>query len=268
LLVAVWTGTPVSMENETRPGDLIAEQTLTHGQADSTGERKGFADGMRDCLPVVLGYVAIGLAFGVVARSTGLSVAEVALTSIILYAGSAQFVLAGLVAVAAPLPAVVITIFLVNLRHMLYSAALAPHVRLPLLQNALVGLELTDETFAVASSHLARGVTASGPWLFGINLTAQVTWVTATTVGALLGEAIPDTKVLGLDFALASMFAALLFLQIASRPKLVVAVVVALTGAAIAVAGTLVVPPSWAVIAAALVATTMGVLIEGKREAR
>lgn len=230
-------------------------------QPHPTGQ---FLAGMRDSLPVVLGYLAIGMAFGVVGRTAGLSILEVFLLSVILYAGSAQFIFASMVASAAAPLAVVLTIFLVNIRHSLYSAALSPYLReQPLWKNALIGAELTDETFALATSHLVKGRTADPAWLFGINLTSQVSWVAATTLGALLGQAVSNLSALGLDFALAAMFAALLVLQMANHPRLRNAVIVALVAAFLAAAGTLFFSASWAILLAAVAAATTGVLLEG-----
>ncbi len=226
-------------------------------------EREQLSDGARACLPIILGYLAIGLAFGVVARTAGLSPLEVGMMSLLLYAGSAQFVAAGLIGAGASVSAIVITVFLVNIRHFLYGAALSPRVRhFPLWKSALIGAELTDETFSVAMNHLADGRVASAPWLFGLNVTAQATWLTATTTGALVGRAIPDTRALGLDFALAAMFAALLVLQISSHPRLRHAIVVAGVSAMIAVGGAQIVPASWAIIAAAVTSATAGVTLE------
>lgn len=227
--------------------------------------KEHFGNGMRASLPIVLGYAAIGLVVGVVARTAGLTVFEVALMSLILYAGSAQLIVASLIGVSASAPAIIFTIFLVNLRHLLYSASLAPYVRkVPLWQNVLIGLELTDETFAVAANHLAGNRSAHAAWLFGLNLTAHATWIVSTAVGAIAGHAIPNTHALGLDFALTAMFAALLVLQITSRPQMRVAITVGLISAAVAVGGTLFVSSSWAIIAAAVIAASVGVLIERK----
>lgn len=213
---------------------------------------------------MVLGYLAIGLAFGVLARTAGLSILEVLLLSTLLYAGSAQFIFASLVAGASAPLAVVITIFLVNVRHSLYSAALSPYLRQqPLWKNMLIGAQLTDETFALATSHLVKGRTADPAWLFGINLTAQLAWIAATTFGALLGQAITNINALGLDFALAAMFAALLVLQMANHPRLRIAVLVVLTAGIIAMGGTLLFSSSWAILIAAIAAATAGALLEG-----
>ena len=79
--------------------------------ADSTPPGRGYADGIRDAVPVIMGYLAIGLAFGVVAKTAGITVIEVAVMSMILYAGSAQFVMVGLIAAGVPASAVIVTIF-------------------------------------------------------------------------------------------------------------------------------------------------------------
>ncbi len=248
------------------------EQNCTISDHDATGLEAGdvepaggYFDGVKDASPVILGFIAIGLAFGVVAKTAGITVSEVALMSLILYAGSAQFVTVGLIAAGMPASAIVVTIFLVNVRHLLYSAAISPHVRhLSVWKNALIGAELTDESFAVASSRLARGLPASAGWFFGVNNASHATWVVCTTLGAILGSSIADTRVLGFDFALAAMFAALLILQIANRPKVWTAVVTASVGGLVAVCGSLIFPASWAIVAATLVAATTGAVLEGR----
>jgi 4-azaleucine resistance transporter AzlC len=222
-----------------------------------------FLAGSRACLPVVFGYFTIGLTFGVIARASGLSPAEVTVMSLILYAGSSQFVVAGLLGAGAMTSAIVVTVFLVNVRHFLYGAALAPRLRhLPIWQSGLIGAELTDETFAVAATHLPAGRPAQASWLLGLNATAQVTWVVATTLGALVGSAVPDPRALGLDFALAAMFAALLVLQTARRPRLRRALVVVVTGGLVSLGGALVVPSSWAIVLGSVLAATVGALLE------
>jgi 4-azaleucine resistance transporter AzlC len=205
------------------------------------------------------------MAFGVVARTAGLSVAEATLMSVVLYAGSAQFITVGMIAAGASFLATVITVGLVNIRHMFYSAALAPHMQqAPVWKNALIGAELTDETFALVASRLGTGSVVGHTWMFGVNVTAQLTWVTATFVGALLGQRIPDVSALGLDFALTAMYAALLVSQIAHRPRLGVAIGVAAAAALVAVAGGVLISTSWAIVLAAVVASTLGMVLEEK----
>lgn len=245
------------MSEGTPPSDSIAGQVLS---AAPSGR---FLAGVRDCLPVVLGYLAIGLAFGIVARTAGLSVLEATLMSVVLYAGSAQFITVGLIAAGAPALATIVTVALVNIRHLFYSAALAPHLRrAPTWKNLLVGVELTDETFSLIASRLGGNDVVEHAWVYGINFTAQMSWVTATCVGALLGEAVPNVSALGLDFALTAMFAALLVLQIAHRPRLRIAIIVAVAAALVAVLGSPFLSTSWAVVAAVGVASTLGMALE------
>ena len=92
-------------------------------------KRESFAAGMRAAVPVVLGYLGIGIAAGVVERAAGLSYAEVLLISAVLYAGSAQFVVTSMLSLASSASAIVLTVFFLNLRHLLLSAALAPALR-------------------------------------------------------------------------------------------------------------------------------------------
>jgi 4-azaleucine resistance transporter AzlC len=231
--------------------------------APASAARASFADGARAGMPVVLGYLSIGFAAGVVERAAGLSIAEVALLSLVLYAGSAQFVVAGMVAAASPALTVIVTVFFVNLRHLLLSAALAPALRgLPAWRNALVGAQLTDETFVIAWSRLAGGGVLTAPWMWGLNLSAYLAWASANVAGAGLGAALGDSRRLGFDFALTAMFAALLVLQLQANPARARALVVALVAAVLAVTLSQVLPGTWFVIVATLAAATAGLMLE------
>lgn len=224
-----------------------------------------FAAGARAGLPVVLGYLGIGVAAGVVERAAGLSFAEVLLLSMVLYAGSAQFVLTSMVSLASPLSAIVLTVFFVNVRHLLLAAALAPYLRtLPAWKNGLLGLQLTDETFVVAAARFAQRPPSGAAWMAGLNVAAYSTWAVANLAGAVFsaqfaGSAV-STKVLG--FALPCMFAGLLVLQLKARPRMRVGVFVAVMSAGLAIAVQSVWPGPGAVILATLFGATLGLLIE------
>lgn len=89
-----------------------------------TNEAKhAFLKGVKDCLPTVLGYLSIGFAAGAVEKTAGLSLMEIALMSLLLYAGSAQFIAAGMWVAGASVMSIILTIFIVNLRYFLLSAA-------------------------------------------------------------------------------------------------------------------------------------------------
>ncbi|MDO7907387.1 AzlC family ABC transporter permease [Paenibacillus sp. JX-17] len=226
-------------------------------------EHSPFRQGIRDCLPTILGYWSIGLAAGVVSRTAGLSPAEIGLMSLILYAGSAQFIVAGLVAASAPPAAIIATVFLVNARHLLMSAALAPYFKhLSGWKNAALGVLLTDETFGVASSRLAGRTLASGRWMFGLNLAAYLNWFIANLTGALLGNWITQPERFGLDFALVAMFLGLLVLQLAERSAYLRDLPVAAAAVLAVTASVLVMPQSVGIFAAIVAAACVGVWLE------
>ena len=213
----------------------------------------GFSSGVRAAAPVVLGYLGIGLAAGVVERAAGLSYAEILLLSMVLYAGSAQFVVTSMLALGSPASAIVPTVFFLNLRHLLLSAALAPALReAPAWKNALLGLQLTDETFVVASGKARISVA----WMAGLNLAAWTTWAVANLAGAALSHLARDTRVLA--FALPSMFAGLLVLQVSIHKNFRIPAAVALFSAAAGVAIQWLAPGPWAVVGATLAGASFG----------
>lgn len=179
-----------------------------------------FLAGVKDCLPTLFGYISIGLAFGIVGIASGLSVLEIALLSILVYAGAAQFIFCALILSGSPASAIIITIFVVNLRHLLMSFAVAPYFKEhSLLRNIGFGTLLTDETFGVAMTKAMQHKKLFGNWMDGLNITAYSFWCLACITGGLLGQWITAPEKWGLDFALTAMFIALLVLQLTSLPK-------------------------------------------------
>lgn len=206
---------------------------------------------------MVLGYLGIGLAAGVVERAAGLSYAEVLLISTVLYAGSAQFVVTSLLSLASPAAAIVLTVFFLNLRHLLLSAALAPALRhVPAWKNALIGLQLTDETFVVAAN---RGPLQPA-WMAGLNLAAWSTWAMANLAGAALSGSVGDTRILA--FALPCMFAGLLVLQMKSHAALRIPLVVAVFAGAFALVAQVKFPGPAVIILATVAGATLGLLLQ------
>ena len=243
--------------------DIIEPDRLKKVNTDIYSSKKHFTTGVKDSIPIILGYIPIGLAFGVLARTSGITVAEVILMSTLLYAGSAQFITVSLVIAGANIPAIIFTVFLVNMRHVLYSASIAPHVRkLSLWKNILIGAELTDETFAVASNQLTKGRNANASWLYGINISAQSSWVFSSTLGAVFGSIIPNAKTLGIDYSLPAMFAALLILQITNNPQVRIAIIVGIVSVVFIIVGASFITSTWSLIVASIVAASVGLIIE------
>ena len=219
--------------------------------------------GVKDCLPTVLGYLSIGFAAGVVEKTAGMSLAEIALLSIFLYAGSAQFIVAGMLASGSPAFAIIFTVFFVNLRHLLMSAAMSPYFRhLPAWKNILIGSQLTDEPFGVAVTKLTGRKQGSYRWMLGLNVTAYLNWLAANLAGGIFGHWIDSPEKYGLDFALPAMFIGLFMLQWLERSKFRVDLAVAGCAGAAAIAGTMFLSKSAGVLIAIIIAASVGMWME------
>jgi len=214
--------------------------------------------GIIQALPIVLGYVPIGIAFGILAQKAGISTLNTLFMSLIVYAGSSQLIAVGLFGAGVPPVSIILTTFVVNLRHMLMSAAVAPYLKgWRKIELAGFAYELTDETFAV---HSGRFV-AYGPnkaEAFTTNLIVQAAWVLGTWLGIVLGGFIRDTNPLALDYALPAMFIALLVMQIKDRVQVAVALLTGTLAVGLLLAGV----SQWNVMLATLVGATLGVGIE------
>lgn len=226
---------------------------------ETESPRHGVLAGISQALPIVLGYVPIGLAYGVLARKAGLSALNTLLMSILVYAGSAQLIAVGLFAEGVSPVSIVLTTFVVNLRHLLFSAAVAPFLkRWGKIELATFAYELTDETFAVHSAQFASEGVPGRAEVLATNVTAQVSWVFGTALGILVGQVIADVRPLGLDYALPAMFIALLVLQIQERVQIAVALLAGAVSVGLLLAGL----DQWNVIVATVIVATVGVVLE------
>lgn len=221
--------------------------------------RQEFWAGVRAELPILLGVIPFGLIFGAVAVSGGLPAPLAQAMSSVIFAGSAQFIAAELMAVGTPAFVLLMTTFIVNLRHLLYSASLAPHVnKLPLRWKMLLAYLLTDEAYAVTIIHYNEGLTpaATRHWFFlGSGLALWTTWQATTAIGIFLGTSIPAGW--SLDFALALTFIGLVVPTLRDRPH----VAAALTAGVVAVLAAAW-PYKLGLIAAALAGILVGTGLE------
>jgi len=181
-----------------------------------------FLSGCRDEAPILLGVIPFGMIYGLVAVGAGLPAFAAQAMSSVVFAGSAQFIAAQLIHEGAPAVAVVATVFLVNLRHALYSASVAPHVKhLGATWKGILAYLLTDEAYAVAISRYHRDgqrgeVSPHRHWYFlGAGLALWATWQWSTALGVFFGARVPLTW--SLDFALPLTFIALVFPSLKDR---------------------------------------------------
>lgn len=193
-----------------------------------SNESSEFWSGARDTIPVVVGAIPFGIIFGALAINAGLSVAATLGMSLFVFAGSSQFVAAGLVAQGAGILVIVLTTFVVNLRHALYSAALGPYLsKLPQRWLVPLGFWLTDETFAVVVQRYARG--DDSPYKHWYHLGSSVAmysnWLLCTAIGMVAGTQLQGMANWGLEFAMVVTFIGIVVPLLRNVPMILCAVV-------------------------------------------
>jgi 4-azaleucine resistance transporter AzlC len=219
--------------------------------------RASFARGVKLGLPIFLGYVPVGMAFGVVARSLGFTPLQAIVCSATALAGAGQLIALQLVGAGASVIAIIFTTAVVNLRYVLFGAAMSPHVsEVPLGHQAYLAFTLTDETFAVNIDDHRR--TLANAWsMSGVGAVAWTGWVLGTAIGALAAAAVGDPTRFGVQFAMPAMFTALLVAQSEDRRH----VLTAFGAAAVAVALMALLPDPWYLIAAPMIAATIATVV-------
>ena len=224
-------------------------------------QSKNFWAGARAEIPLLIGVFPFGMIYGALALNAGLSASAAQSMSSIVFAGSAQFITTQLVHESAPGLVMVLTIAVVNLRHMLYSASLAPYLAsVSTRWKVLLGYLLTDEAYAPTAIHYEKeGITPWGHWfLLGAGLALWTNWQISTALGIFLGTAIPESW--SLDFALPLTFIAMVVPVLKNRPAIAAAIsagVVALVAYSL--------PYKLGLILAALVGITVGTVLEGRK---
>lgn len=196
---------------------------------DRRARWREFAAGARAVLPILLGVTPFGLIFGALAVSSGASAAAAQAMSAVIFAGSAQFIATELIAQSTPWLVVILTAAVVNVRHVLYSASIAPHLRaLPARWKAALAYLLTDEAYAVAIGRYLR-IDGGGPYghyyFLGAGLALWLTWQVSTAAGITLGAFVPAAW--SLDFALPLTFIAIVVPALRDRPAVIAAAVAA-----------------------------------------
>jgi len=221
---------------------------------------KNFWAGVRSEIPLLIGVFPFGMIYGALALNAGLDKLASQMMSSMVFGGSSQFITTQLVHEAAPGFVIVLTIAVVNLRHMLYSASLAPYLaNLSTSWKALLSYLLTDEAYAPTIVKYERdGVTPYGHWfLLGAGLALWTNWQISTALGIFLGTAIPESW--SLDFALPLTFIAMVMPALKKSPAIAAALsagVVALVSYSL--------PYRLGIILAALVGIVVGTFLENK----
>lgn len=198
-----------------------------------------FAAGAVATIPMMIGAMPFGIIFGALAISGDRALTPSATMgmSLIVFAGSAQFIGLGLYAQGVGLPFIFFTTFIVNLRHALYAASLSPFLRhLGQRWLAPLGFWLTDETYAVVIRRFqAEGPGRRGHWYYlGSAIPFYLNWQLCTLIGIIAGRQLGDAASWGLDFAMTLTFIGIVVPLVKSRPMLACALIAGVTSLAAA----------------------------------
>ena len=221
-------------------------------------KKSSYIQGIWDAFPIIMGFIPIGTAYGVVAQQAGMGIGKTLLMSLIVFAGASQFIGVSLMSAGAGFIEVVLTTFVVNLRHVLMTASLSPFLKdvsrrfIPVLS-----FQVTDETYALSISKFA-GKGGDPGYLLGLNNAAYAAWFLGSLTGALLGSYVPAVMNHSLSFALPAMFIGLLFLQVKKAGELWVVG----SAAIFSTAFYFTLSRTWSIILAAILASVIGMLVE------
>jgi 4-azaleucine resistance transporter AzlC len=207
-----------------------------------TEQRQELAQSRRrlliDTVGITVSGAPFGIVYGVAARGVGYTPLDAGFTSLIVFAGGAQFAAAAALGAGVSWASIVVIVAFINARHLFYGAALAPYLSgLPRLVRAALAYVLDDETFALSIGHFRRigGVDVRG-YLIAALLGTYVPWIGGTVIGASAGAAIPDPAVLGLDVIYAAAMGGLAIILVRARSEVVAAVLGAVSAVALALA--------------------------------
>ncbi|MEM9265927.1 MAG: AzlC family ABC transporter permease [Cyanobacteria bacterium P01_F01_bin.13] len=226
--------------------------------------RHEFWAGARQTIPLIVGAIPFGIIFGTLAQSSGLSFGGAMAMSAIVFAGSSQFIALGLLGAGTPLGIIVLTTWVVNLRHLLYAVSLVPYLKhLGQVWKLPLGFWLTDENFMVAIQRYRQAdVSPYKHWYqLGSAVAMYVNWQLSTLLGLTLGQSIPNAAAWGLDFAMVATFIGMTIPYLTNRPMVATVIVSGIT--ALLARG---LPHQLGLMVAAIAGILTGILIENYQE--
>ena len=220
-------------------------------------------EGASAAWPICLGYFPIGLALGVLAQQTGLPWWAVGMMSVMVFAGSAQFICVAMIASGASIPGIILTTFVVNLRHTLMSSSLAVHLSgVSRRFLAFYAYGVTDESFAVNMTRFRKGDWDRWRALV-VNHLANSAWILATISGTLIGQFVPQGA-FGIDYALTGMFICLLVFQFQGR----IYIFTGLVAAIISIGWYLLIPGDSYIVGASVCSATLGYYLKKRNRVK
>lgn len=221
--------------------------------------------GMTISIPLLLGYVPPALSFGILAKAAGLSLSDTFLMSFFVYAGASQFMAIDLIVQGISYGSIILTTFLINLRHIMMSASLSVDLKdIDRKFIPLIAYGITDETFAITSFNRDK---ISTPFILTLFLLAHTTWWVTCVLGYLVGEILPQSLQSSLSIGLYAMFTALLFSQLKKDRSIALLAIISMLIYFI-IFKIRIIGSGWDIILAILLSSGLGTYIFGNRGER
>lgn len=187
--------------------------------------------GLEAGFPIMIGYIPVAITFGVLAAQAGLSLVQLTMMSLLVFAGASQFMGINMIVASATAVEIIIATFVINFRHFIMSLSYASQIQsaIPVKGRALLSLGLTDESFAVASFNRDKANKEHSVYFYlTVNLVAYLSWAFGSLIGGLLGEIIPEQLSQSMGIALYAMFIGLLVPAIKQNRKLIYIAIIAI----------------------------------------
>ncbi|WP_404813406.1 AzlC family ABC transporter permease [Halobacillus yeomjeoni] len=181
-------------------------------------------------LPIMVGYLPIALTYGVLANNSGLSILELTMMSVFVFAGAAQFLAVGMVAAGTGFIEIITATFVLNFRHFVMSLSFVNRLKnIALRAKIPLTLGLTDETFTMSALYRKEAKEDYASWFYAsLILTAYASWVGGSLVGGLLGDVMPERLSESMGIALYAMFIGLLLPSIKKEHKIAIIALIAI----------------------------------------
>ncbi|GAA0182242.1 AzlC family ABC transporter permease [Clostridium sediminicola] len=221
----------------------------------------GYKEGIKRGIPIVMGYLPVALAFGILSKTVGISMFQSFLFSLFVFAGASQFMALNLIAIGAGIGEIVLATLLVNFRHFIMSASLVTKISKDLKKYfPIIAFCNTDEVFSVLSfekNELTKG------FILGIQFSAYSSWVLGTLAGYILGGIMPEILSMSMGISLYALFIAILVPEVRKSYK--VGILALLSGGINSLLNFInILPGGWNIIIAILVSSTIGMIIFDK----
>lgn len=232
---------------------------MKHSHTEKNFKRLERIRGVKAGIPIVIGYLPIAMTFGMLGKSTGVTLTEAFLFSSMVFAGASQFMALNLIALGVGAGEIILATLLMNFRHFLMSASLAAKLQIRDRKKLpLIAFWVTDETFSVAT--LATGQELTETYLFYLELVSYGAWVLGTVIGYLVGNTLPVLIQTSMGIALYAMFIAIL-IPSAKKSKTIALLAILSGGLHTLLDYIHLFPKGWNLIVTIVVASALGVVV-------